>query len=79
MEAWQCDQRVTAMPEVCGDAALYCDPLGLSSIRDGMLRLAEDAGLRDRLSQAGSTRVSLYSWDRAGAELLAVLRKVARG
>ena len=71
--------NVSAMPEVCGDAALYCDPLALSSIRDGMLRLAEDAGLRDRLSQAGSARVSLYSWDRAGAELLAVLRKVARG
>ena len=69
--------NVTAMPEVCGDAALYCDPLDVSSIRDGMLRLAEDAELRNRLSQAGPARASLYSWDRSGAEVLALMREVA--
>ena len=71
--------NVTAMPEVCGDAALYCDPLDVSSIRDGMLRLAEDAELRNRLSQAGPAHSSLYSWDRSGAEVLALMREVAKG
>jgi len=71
--------NVTAMPEVCGDAALYCDPVDVSSIRDGMLRLAEDTDLRNRLSQAGRARASLYSWDRTGAEILALMREVAKG
>ncbi|MBU2833192.1 glycosyltransferase family 4 protein [Acidithiobacillus ferriphilus] len=70
--------NVTAMPEVCGDAALYCDPLDVSSIRDGMLRLAEDVELRNRLSQAGPVRASLYSWDQSGTEVLALLREIAK-
>jgi len=71
--------NVTAMPEVCGDAALYCDPLDVSSIMDGMRRLAEDADLRHRLSQAGPKHAAIYSWDRCGAEVLALLREAVKG
>ncbi len=70
--------NVTAMPEVCGDAALYCDPLDVDSIRDGMLRLAEDTALREELARRGPQRASLYSWEKAGAELLAVLQEATR-
>jgi len=70
--------NVTAMPEVCGDDALYCDPLDVDSIRDGMLRLAEDTALREELARRGPQRASLYSWEKAGAELLAVLKEATR-
>lgn len=67
---------VTAMPEVCGDAALYCDPLNLSSIRNGMLRLAEDADLRARLAAVGPARAALYTWEAAAAQALGIMREV---
>lgn len=68
--------NVTAMPEVCGDAALYCDPMDVESITDGMRRLAEDGALRARLAAAGPARAALYTWEAAAAQMLEVLREV---
>jgi alpha-1,3-rhamnosyl/mannosyltransferase len=67
--------RVTAMPEVCGDAAVYCDPLNVESIRAGMLQLAQDGALRTRLKIAGYDKAQAYRWDRAGQILLTALRE----
>ena len=71
--------NVTAMPEVCGDAALYCDPLDVGSITAGMRRLAEDDALRARLAAAGPARAALYSWEDAATQVLEVMREVVRG
>ncbi|QQD74353.1 glycosyltransferase [Acidithiobacillus ferrivorans] len=67
---------VTAMPEACGDAALYCDPLDVRSITAAMRRLAEDEVLRARLAAAGPARAALYTWEAAAAQVLAVMREV---
>ncbi len=64
---------VSSLPEVGGDAAFYCDPLDVASIRDGLARgLAEGAS---RVA-AGRARAATFSWDRYAAETLAVLRGV---
>ena len=68
--------NVSALPEVCGDAALYCDPLDVRSITAAMRRLAEDEVLRARLAAAGSARAALYTWEVAAAQVLAVMREV---
>ncbi|WP_423855806.1 glycosyltransferase [Acidithiobacillus sulfuriphilus] len=68
--------NVTAMPEVCGDAALYCDPLDVGSITAGMRRLAEDDALRARLAAAGPARAALYTWEAAATQVLGVMREV---
>jgi alpha-1,3-rhamnosyl/mannosyltransferase len=67
---------VTAMPEACGDAALYCDPLDVRSITAAMRRLAEDEVLRARRATAGPARAALYTWEAAAAQVLAVMREV---
>lgn len=67
----------TAIPEVCGDAVLYCDPLSIESIRDGMIRLAEEQALRQQLVQKGKTQAAQYHWQRAGEQMLEILREVA--
>jgi len=67
----------TAIPEVCGDAVLYCDPLSIESIRDGMTRLAEDKALRHDLAKKGKTQAAQYHWQRAGKQMLGILREVA--
>jgi glycosyltransferase involved in cell wall biosynthesis len=55
--------RSGSLPEVCGDAALYCDPRSEHDIARGMLSLAGDAALRTRLAAAGRARAATFSWD----------------
>lgn len=50
---------VTSLPEVLGDAAMYCDPYDLASIREGILRILSDgvdAALMERRSAAVAAR-----------------------
>lgn len=59
--------RAGAMPEVCGDAALYCDPQSEDDIARALLALATDAALRARLADAGHLRAHAFSWDACAA------------
>ncbi|MHB0889530.1 glycosyltransferase [Acidithiobacillus sp.] len=68
--------NVTAMPEVCGDAALYCDPLDVGSVTEGMRRLVEDDSLRTRLAAAGQVRAARYTWEDEAAQVLGVMREL---
>lgn len=50
--------------EVCGDAALYFDPLRLTSLLDAIRRLDADPQLRHDLTTRGRARVlSMFTWD----------------
>ena len=59
--------RAGAMPEVCGDAALYCDPESEEDIARALLALGTDATLRARLAEAGRRRAHQFSWDACAA------------
>ncbi len=59
--------RAGALPEVCGDAALYCDPTSSEDIAQGLLRLAGDRALRMELAAAGRLRAATFSWDACAA------------
>lgn len=64
------------MPEICGDAALYCDPYRIDDIADKMLMLLNDAPLRDALRQRGLERARNFTWDRCIRETCNVMREV---
>lgn len=64
--------RSSAIPEVAGDAALLFDPTDSTAIAEAMLRLAQDAALRQELIERGLERATLYSWDRTGRALIAL-------
>lgn len=68
-----------AIPEVCGEAALYADPHAPGRWIEGVLRLAGDPALRDRLVAMGRERAAGFTWARAGRELLDVIVQVAGG
>lgn len=52
-----------ALPEVCGEAALYCNPASVRDIERALLALATDASLRRRLAAEGRKRARTFSWD----------------
>ena len=70
--------RAAALPEVCGDAALYFDPLSVGDIAAALQRMADDGRLRDALRQAGRTRAAAFTWRAAGQRLRGEMRDVTR-
>jgi glycosyltransferase involved in cell wall biosynthesis len=58
-----CSNR-TSLPEVCGDAALYFDPLDPEDIALKMVDGIEDSHQKN-LSQKGKKRARLFDWDTA--------------
>lgn len=66
--------------EVCGDAALYFDPLSSVSLLEALHRLDADPQLRQSLGERGRRRVlELYTWDQHVDRLLTILERVAAG
>ncbi|WP_085475320.1 glycosyltransferase family 4 protein [Rathayibacter oskolensis] len=63
-----------SLPEICGDAAVYVDPLEPRSIADGIL---EAIDRRAELAPLGVERAARFSWERCREEHLAVFRAVA--
>ena len=65
--------NAAALPEVCGDAALYFDPGSVAEIAAVIERLVTDADLRDRLQRAGHLQAGKYSWAASAEQLRTVL------
>lgn len=66
--------RSGAVPEVCGDAALWFDAEGPATPAAALTRLLDEPGLADALREAGRARAQLYSWDAAARRLLELIR-----
>lgn len=65
--------RSSSLPEVAGNAAIYCDPLDTASIGAAMSQVA-GSELRDRMIDAGLTRAGEFSWDRTAEAIVAIYR-----
>lgn len=55
--------NAASLPEVGGDAVLYCDPADPSDIARQMAALLDQPGLGDRLRQKGFIQARRFSWD----------------
>lgn len=74
IEAMKCDipviaSNVTSLPEIAGDAALFASPDSPGSIRDSMIRIVREKGLRQELIEKGKKRRELFSWDHTAIKL----------
>jgi len=80
-EAMKCGVPVLAaqassLPEVAGDAAVYCDPFNVESITDGLAQLRNGGALRIRLAQAGIARAQRFTWDHTAQQLWASFERM---
>jgi len=62
--------RAGALPEVCGQAALYADPRCASHWVEAIVRLGRDEALRASLIAAGHEQAAQYTWRRAAETLI---------
>lgn len=69
----------TSLPEVAGNAAIYCDPFSVESISEGIDRLANEPKLREELSALGKDRGQLFTWDQAAQKVWEVLESQLTG
>lgn len=68
--------NVSSIPEVGGDAAIYCDPLDVESIAAGIERALGDRELRKKMIGLGREHASEFTWASAGRALLSVYREL---
>jgi glycosyltransferase involved in cell wall biosynthesis len=66
--------RAASLPEVCGDAALYFDPLSEEEIAGSLLQIAGDEALRSQLKEAGLRHSRKYDWEICSEKTTAALR-----
>lgn len=75
LEAMHCGCPVVAstapaVREVCGDAALYCDPLAPQDIAKALRELVDDLALRARLRERGRIRAQQFGWGASAQSML---------
>lgn len=70
--------NTTSLPEVLGDAGLYCDPLDSASMTRSMQMLWRNPDLAQQLRAAGMARARQFSWQRAARETIAVYEHLSR-
>jgi glycosyltransferase involved in cell wall biosynthesis len=68
--------NVASLPEICGDAALYCDPFDADSIAAKIVELLADPSLQEKLTGRGLDRVKEFTWQKAATELMNVFDEV---
>ncbi len=62
-----------AVPEVCGDAALYADPLDRRAWCDALRTIVTDGDLRANLTKRAAARTGLFVWHETARQMLVVL------
>ncbi|HZS62151.1 MAG TPA: glycosyltransferase family 1 protein [Gemmatimonadaceae bacterium] len=62
--------KLSSIPEVAGDAAVYCDPLDARAIREALHRVVTDESLRDSLRTCGLLRAAQFTWSRTASLVL---------
>jgi glycosyltransferase involved in cell wall biosynthesis len=66
--------RAASLPEVCGDAALYFDPLKVEDIATKLVMISSDNDLCQQLIMKGLQRSKLFSWDTCSEKTAQALR-----
>ena len=81
LEAMACGTPVvtsnlTSMPEVCGDAVVYCDPYAVEDIKEKIEMVLNDEKLQQEMIQKGLKRAKEFTWGKSAKEHIRVFEEV---
>ena len=68
--------NAASIPEVCGDAALYFDPLDMEDIAVKILKVIQNDDMKKTLIRKGFNQVKKYSWEKSANKLINVINKM---
>lgn len=69
--------NIASLPEVCGDAVLYCNPLSPQDIADKIKIIINNPSLKDELINKGYKQARKFSWEICAQETIEVINKVS--
>lgn len=70
--------RAASLPEVCGDAAEYCDPLNVEDIAGKLASLLDRTARRQELASRGRAHVAGYTWENTARKMMEIFAEVSR-
>jgi glycosyltransferase involved in cell wall biosynthesis len=84
LEAMACSTPVvtsdsSSLPEVVGDAGLMVAPDDHEALAEAIVRVLQDAGLRQELVEHGLARAAEFSWQSTGERLLSAYQRLYEG
>ncbi|RFM30475.1 glycosyltransferase family 4 protein [Deminuibacter soli] len=65
-----------AIPELCGDAALYAPAGDVEALGQQMIKVYKDESLREQAIEKGKQRATQYSWNNQAAQLAALAARL---
>lgn len=68
--------KISSMPEVAGDAAVYFDPHDPVDIKNAISSILFDKSLADNLKIKGENRLKQFSWQKCARETLQLIKGV---
>lgn len=68
--------KTSSLPEVGGDAVLYCDPSDYKDIAMVMKNILTNKALRETLSKRGKERAGYFSWEKFVEKFLNIVREM---
>jgi len=71
--------KAASLPEVCGDAALYFDPLDGQDIAEKLVLIASDSAFTNRLREEGRRHSRGFTWDSCAELTAARIRECLKG
>lgn len=81
LEAMACGTPVvcsdsSSLPEVGGDAVMYCDPYDINDIKVKIELVLSNEDLQKELITKGISRAKLFTWEKSAKEHLAIFEEV---
>ncbi len=70
--------NAASLPEVCGNAAIYVDPLSIQSIAQGIHSVWNNLDLQGDLRRKGFERIKLFDWDICAQKHVEVFEQVLK-
>ena len=65
-----------ALPEICGNASVYCDPDDPEDIAQKIRQVLEDKKLRSEAVTKGYARIKSFNWERSARQVLDMIEKL---
>jgi glycosyltransferase involved in cell wall biosynthesis len=68
--------RAGSLPEVCGDAVLYCDPLSPVDMATSIRHALCDESIRASLRHRGLVHAARFTWERCAEQTISAMERV---